>query len=157
MKLKKTLVFFLITLFSLGIILWFRQPKDSSVNKTRIEVEGQIIYAEIADTPAAREKGLGGKENLAENEGMLFLFPEKDYYSFWMKGMIIPIDIIWLSDSEIVDITENLSPPKNGDPLPLFKPKLPVNKVLEVNAGYVKKHNLKIGQKVVVEKVFQLR
>ncbi|MCL5411552.1 MAG: DUF192 domain-containing protein [Patescibacteria group bacterium] len=145
--------FLLATLVSVIVFLWLTKP-NHLYKRATIKIGPNEIITDVADTETLREKGLGGREKLAENEGMLFLFPEKYYYSFWMKGMIIPIDVVWLSDNEIIDITENLLPPKsNNNYLPSFRPKAPVNKVLEVNAGYAKAKGLKIGERVVVENI----
>ena len=101
----------------------------------------------MVKTFGERALGLSGRESL--EGGMWFVFPEADYYSFWMKDMKFPIDIIWVSDDfEIVDIKENVSP----DSFPeTFRPKAKALFVLEVPAGFSKTHQIHIGGKVSLE------
>ena len=117
-------------------------------NIKRIKAE---INIEIADAQEKRSIGLGGRESLATDSGMLFLYEKSDKYKFWMKGMKIPLDFIWINDTRIVDLLENIEPPKSGqkdEDLPLIAPIIAVNKILEVNAGFVDSHNIKVGDKI---------
>lgn len=104
---------------------------------------------EIADTPTEREKGLGGVTNLEENNGMLFTSEQKDTLPiFWMKGMLIPLDIIWINDGKVVKIDKNIPNPDPNTPeseLKRYSPASPVDYVLEVNAGFSDKFGLKVG------------
>jgi hypothetical protein len=108
-----------------------------------IQVNEENVRVSIASTPLERAKGLGGRTGLAQDEGMLFVFPADGEYAFWMKDMQFSIDIIWLSaDGTIVDLVQDLSPatyPK------AFEPKSVSRYVLEVSAGYAVAHNLHVG------------
>lgn len=109
------------------------------------------INVEIAGTQEKRNKGLGGRESLASDSGMLFVFERVDKYPFWMKGLKFPLDFIWIRDNKIIDITENVSAPVSGQKdadLPIYTSKEPIDKVLEVNGGFVKLHNIKIGDEI---------
>ncbi|MEA3398140.1 MAG: DUF192 domain-containing protein [Patescibacteria group bacterium] len=110
-------------------------------------INGQIINVEIADKPAEQIQGLSDRENLAENSGMLFIFENKQIRNFWMKNMHFPLDIIWISDNNIVNISQNL-PPEKQSPKNNYSSKQPVNYVLEINAGMVEKYKIKIGDNV---------
>ena len=84
---------------------------------------------------------------------MLFVFDEKKIYTFWMKGMLIPLDFIWIDGDKIVDVSENIPAPINGGDdgsLPLISPKLPVDKVIEVGAGTVRRLNIPEGNKIEI-------
>lgn len=104
---------------------------------------GKSVVVQIADSVDEQKKGLSGIKNLDINKGMLFVYQTKLVHNFWMKDMFIPIDIIWISDNKIVDISQGLVPESYPDST--YSPKHPVNKVLEVNAGFVKKNNIKVG------------
>ncbi len=93
------------------------------------------LNLEVVDTYETRQLGLGGRESLDDDAGMLFVFPTSDRYSFWMKGMQFPIDIIWISNQVVVDVV-TLSPPYPGLPIPpSHRPKEAADLVLELNAG----------------------
>lgn len=124
------------------------------VDTVQIEIDETLINAEIADDPAKRSKGLGGRESLASQSGMLFIFDRKDLFSFWMKNMKFPIDILWVRDGEIVDIDEEVPPPTpgtNDKDLKIYQPNQAVNMVLEVNSGFAKHQNIKVGDKIKVK------
>lgn len=117
-----------------------------------VTVNGQTFKVEIADTPEKREIGLSKKNSLPDDRGMLFIFDTPDYYSFWMKEMQIPIDIIYINSDKVVSVYENLQPAENeNSPLPIYKPTAPSDKVLEINAGLSKEHNIKPGDTLQVE------
>lgn len=111
------------------------------------------INVEIADTASKRKQGLGGRQSLASDSGMLFIFEKPDVYKFWMKGLSFPLDLIWIRDNTIVDIIKNAPPPTQGqkdETLPLYAPIQPIDKVLEVNAGFVEIHGIQVGDTVII-------
>jgi hypothetical protein len=107
--------------------------------------ESLTVLVDVADTDATRERGLSGRKMLGERHGMVFLFSEPDRYSFWMKDMRFPIDILWIKDGEVVDITTDALIPIDGRPIPTYFPASPANMVLEVPAGFAEKHGLRVG------------
>ena len=118
---------------------------------TKVFVGGQLIKVESVSSSQDLAKGLAGVEKLDWNEGMLFIFPRKDYYSFWMKDMLIPLDIIWLDGQTIVDLTVNVLPPadlNNQNDLPVYDSSKKADYVLEVRAGFIEKYGLKVGDSV---------
>ena len=105
------------------------------------------VQAEIADTESKREIGLMFRKSLPKNQGMLFIFDSEEKYSFWMKNMRIPLDIIYIrQDKRIVDIKTNIPPCKEA--CPSLIPGAKAKYVLEVNAGFSKKNKVNIGDKV---------
>lgn len=92
---------------------------------------------------------------LPSSRGMLFIFPEEDFWSFWMKDTLIPLDIIWMdAKGRIVDIVENAKPWSNKEVPPSFNPVSRAFYVLEANAGFVTKHRIKIGDQVRFKWIF---
>jgi len=123
------------------IILLFKNPP---IKYTNVKIVDTEIRAEMADTVIKRTKGLMFRKSLPENEGMLFVFNEEGYHSFWMMNMSFPIDIIWVSkEKKVVDITKNTQPCKMS--CPTYKPKEKAKYVLEVNANFTEEHGVKIG------------
>ncbi len=93
-----------------------------------------------------------GRDSLDNDQGMLFIFPGETSPSFWMLGMLIPLDIVWIDGGlNVVGVTANV-PPHSGSSSPtLYLPPQPVRYVLEVNAGIA--DELGIGPGSVVELV----
>lgn len=117
----------------------------------KIKIRDVIINTEVADTPEKRAKGLGGREKLASDSSMIFIFDNGDYHKFWMKGMKFPLDFIWIKDEKVVDllinaptVLENVS----DKDITVYQPSEPVNKVLEVNSGFINQYAVSIGDTI---------
>lgn len=155
---EKLIPIILILLLSVGLYYFIFNKKASSQffgTHTTLRLGQAEIKAELAITEAQRAKGLMFRETLGENEGMLFVFPKEAVHSFWMANTKIPLDIIWInSDFEIVYISENTPPCQETGQLKslctVYKPDKKAKYVLEVNAGYVKNHNIQIKQSVLL-------
>jgi uncharacterized membrane protein (UPF0127 family) len=153
MRLNKTLVrsytipsvCVAIAVFLLAVNYWFHVSVASS---DVVQIGDARVHVTIADTDALRTHGLSGKKELAPDEGMLFVFDHEDRYSFWMKDMLFPIDIVWLStDGTIVYSADDVQPstyPKT------FQSVAPAQFVLELPAHFMNRHNLKIGDKAIL-------
>ncbi|MEX2016957.1 MAG: DUF192 domain-containing protein [Candidatus Pacearchaeota archaeon] len=115
------------------------------MSKVCIE-DKKCFVIEIADSDEERALGLGGRESLDENKGMLFVFEEEVMPGFWMKDMKFPIDIIWIdSNREIIGIQENLQPCSNIVLCPAVYPSHPIKYVLEINANLSDRDNITEG------------
>ncbi len=145
------ILFFIAFIALLAVVLLFliipRKPAQE-LAKANLDVDGHILHVEIADTMATRAQGLSGRERLAEDEGMYFIFPIPAIYPFWMKDMKFPIDIIWIRGEKIVGITENAAVPDSSSGLPIYSPPTIIDKVLEVDAGLAGKLGLAEGKMV---------
>ena len=91
---------------------------------------------ELAVTPQERARGLMGREELTDNQGMLFLYESDVTPGFWMLGMLIPLDIVWIDRDGVVVGVERDVPPEPGNPQPpLYFPPSPIRYVLEIKSG----------------------
>lgn len=117
-----------------------------------VVIGGVAFDAEIADTPELRGKGLGERDSLAPQSGMLFVFPDGHTTSFWMKGMRFPLDFVWIgADCRVADITErvaNAEPGTSDSALPLYNSAAPAAYTFEINAGEVQRFGIRIGDAV---------
>lgn len=119
-------------------------------HKTATVTIGNKRYSvELALTDSERQKGLSNRTSLGIDKGMLFVFPDANIWSFWMKDTLIPLDIIWLNDNIIVEMT-TLSK-ETSDNIPRYTPKNKANRVLELNAGEISENNFQIGDKVAIQ------
>lgn len=118
-----------------------------------LQIGGQILNVEVANTDASREQGLSDRTTMDESQGMLFEFGQQVRPAFWMKQMNFGLDFIWIDNGQIVGITPDVPAPaqKTSDSmLPLYYPPSPVDEVLEVNAGWAEKNNISVGDDVKV-------
>lgn len=91
-----------------------------------------------------RERGLMFRKYLAPDEGMFFILGDEGAHSFWMKNMQFSLDIIWIDENKaIVEIMQNVPP--CSEVCPDFIPQRKAKFVLEVNAGFTQKNQIKVG------------
>lgn len=108
------------------------------------------LRAEVADTPERRERGLGGRERLAEGRALLFPFERAARHPFWMKDMRFDIDIVWIRGDRVVDL-HSAVPHDAPGPLRTYRPDVPADLVLEVPAGTAERHGWAAGDPVRVD------
>ncbi|MBI5804184.1 DUF192 domain-containing protein [Candidatus Pacearchaeota archaeon] len=113
----------------------------------RVCIDEKCVKVEVAKTPAERARGLMFRESLPENEGMLFVFPEENIYSFWMKNTLIPLEIIWIDENfKVVDIQKAV--PCLEDECQSYIPTEESRYVLEVNSNFSEDNKIKVGDEV---------
>ncbi len=113
-----------------------------------VEINNIKISVELADTDDTRRLGLSYRPELAKDAGMLFVLPSEEIGRFWMKDMNFSLDIIWISNGKIVNISKNL-PPGGAQPKETYSSEFPVDTVLEVNGGFCDERGIMIGNGVI--------
>ena len=147
----KKIWFLIIAVVIILVILIISWQLSARQPARKILTIGQAeITVEIADTENLRAQGLSGRKFLADNQGLLFVFPQPLRPAFWMKDMLFPLDLIWLKDNQVVGYEKNLLPAGENPPV-LYRPSQDVNLVLEVNAGWVDEQGIKVGDELVVK------
>lgn len=137
------------TAIILKFLYWVMPSKTSAVI-----IRGQTISVEVARTQEEQQEGLSGRVSLAQDRGMLFVYDQKIMPNFWMKGTLLPLDLIWIDNNRIVDITPRVPAPllaSSDKDLPLYTSRVPVTKVLEVNAGTAERFGWMVGDQVEVK------
>ena len=100
-----------------------------------------VLKAEVARTDEQRQMGLMLRNEMAQHEGMLFVFEEQAIHCFWMKNTLLPLSIAFIADDgSIVNIVD--MPPQS---LASHCPAKPVRYALEMNQGWFVKHGIKAG------------
>lgn len=118
----------------------------TNMNQQRVSIAiGKAnLRAEVADTDELRTKGLSGRQELEENQAMLFVFDNNAQHSIWMKDMRIPIDVIWLDEKKkVVHVEHDVWP--DSEPHETYVPPKPARYIIEVTAGEAKKAGIKVG------------
>jgi len=106
------------------------------------------VEVEIANTPASTQRGLMWRRELAAGQGMLFIFDEEQYHSFWMKNTLIPLDLIFIgADLKVAGVVENAQPRT----LTGRSVGRPSRYVLEVPGGWAAKAGVRDGAKVTLD------
>lgn len=145
----KLFILLFISLFVVLVLFIFLTYTKSQ--KPTAIIENKTFFLDVAKTDKEKEIGLAKYDKLPENMAMLFIFSYPNYYSFWMKNMKFPIDIIYIKDNKIVDIFTDVPYPKTkNEQLPIYTTKQKANFVLEINANLSKKYNFKIGSGVKI-------
>lgn len=145
---NSNLVLFVVTLVFLASFIFLGMSKRApeSVSFGQIKLGEAIFNLEIADSLSERARGLSYREELPEENVLLFIFENEERHGIWMKDMYFAIDIVWLDKNKrIIHIEKNISPktfPK------VFRPTSNSSYVVETNSGIVEKNNIKIGDLV---------
>lgn len=130
--------FLLLFIFNLWALLGFSES---------LQLGGQRLEVELADSAEARKKGLMYRERLADGTGMLFVFEEPDILSFWMKNTLIPLSIAFFDEDRTLLNIEDMVPVQKGEKLTSFKSASLARYALEVPLGWFRKHKIVPGMK----------
>lgn len=111
-----------------------------SLGNTKIKID-----IEFAAEEYERQLGLMNRTEMKENQGMLFIFPDETFQSFWMRNTLISLDMMFInSNKEIVTIHKNTKV--------LSDQSYPSSKqstyVVEVVGGFCEKYGIKEGDKI---------
>lgn len=135
----------LLSVAALAIVLalFYWTPSTPPSQPSTVEFGGVSLKLDYATTPAAREKGLGGRTSIPQDYGMLFVFPRDDFYGFWMKDTLVPLDMFWLdAQGHVVFIARDVVPSSYPN---VFYPTAPARYVLETAAGFARAHTIATG------------
>ncbi|MDQ1299472.1 MAG: uncharacterized protein QG636_140 [Patescibacteria group bacterium] len=144
MSIKTAIVSSILAIAILGLIL-FLYMKQTPLPEEKAATYSAFRF-EVADSAAEHEQGLSGRTEVKPGNGLLFIFDRHDRYGFWMKDMLISIDIIWLADDgTILEIEEGVSP--DTYPTPFYPPR-PVKFVLETRVGEAKAQGWTVGTRI---------
>lgn len=111
-----------------------------------IRLGGAELVVEVAATEEARRQGLMNREELDVNRGMLFIFPDTDYRSFWMKDTSIPLSLAYIREDGIITGIYELEPFS----LESVDSAAPVKYALEVNRGTFRRLGVGAGDRVLL-------
>lgn len=145
--------FLVVAVLLAAALLFFalRPTEPSILPKTTVTFAirgGNITFtAEVAATEASRAAGLMGREKLAENEGMLFVFDDEGYRNFWMFNTLIPLDIIFISSEKAV-VDKRTMFPCGSPPCTVYRSRAPARYALEVHVG--RSENIFLGDRVSI-------
>jgi len=115
-----------------------------------LRVGEQTLGVEVADSAEEWSQGLSGREQLAGDEGMLFVFDDQVRRSFWMRQMRFPLDMLFIRNGRVSELFPRVPAPGEGqDGREIrIQSQEPADWVLEVNSGWAQEHGIKVGDEV---------
>lgn len=122
-----------------------REDDSPGEGKVFIWVKGIRVAVEVSDRPESRARGLMFREELALDEGMLFVFDREQYLSFWMKDTLIPLSIAFVDRTGIIFQIEDMEP---LDAETMHRSSQPARYALEMNQGWFERNGVEAGDRV---------
>lgn len=114
------------------------------------KIAGRKFELEVAKTPQQQQIGLMYRTSLADNRGMLFVFPAPQPTRFWMKNTLIPLDMIFLREGEVIAIAAAV-PPCKTTTCPTYGTDTEIDQVIELRSGTIAQIGLKVGDRVKIQ------
>lgn len=139
---KKLLSIFVLLLITFFIFYLLNKPE-----KVNLSIGDCHFIAEVVRSPRDQFKGLSGRKHLNEEEGMLFVFPDKKDRVFVMRNMNFPLDIIFISDNKVVNLYHDLEP-EGAQVKNSYHSGQAVDLVLEINAGLSRACKIAVGSEI---------
>ena len=149
MILTKYSLFFILALFTMALA-WAQVPKAVDFKKGTIQINKVILKAEFAQTDEQQQYGLMNRAEIPDDYGMLFIFDDEDYRSFWMKNTFVDLSIAYIgTNKKILEIIDMEASKSSTDANPATYPsKGKAKYALEVKRGWFKKNRIKVGDKI---------
>lgn len=119
-----------------GELIFIKKDNQKEIKK---------IDVEIADSEGERQQGLMYRTQMEDSQGMLFIFPETEMQSFWMKNTLISLDILFVNENMEIVTIQKYAQPKSEQSLRSTKP---AKYVIEVNAGFCDRYEVNEGDLV---------
>ena len=138
------------------------RPSTTAVTEVPFSHEGYLhfisptgdtlkkIELEIADNEFETTRGLMDRRSMNEDRGMIFIFPNMEQRSFWMKNTYIPLDIIFVTDQMEIESIQANTTPMSQQSVPSVGP---AQYVVEVNAGFTQAYGIQAGTKIAFKRL----
>ncbi|NOZ20361.1 MAG: DUF192 domain-containing protein [Planctomycetes bacterium] len=123
-----------------------KTPESASKKLHVIQVGGKELKVEVVNTPETRRLGLSNRKTIPPDQGMLFVYPDDEYQSFWMKNTYVPLSIAFIRSDGWITQIEDMAP----ETLLSHRSKVRVAFVLEVPQGWFGRNGVKLGDTVEI-------
>lgn len=139
---------------ALALIAALLSPPAFAAGAAEVTIAGgrgsHKFMAEIAETEGEIQQGLMFRDRLAPGTGMIFVFPEVGYHSFWMKNTIIPLDIVFANEDGNIRYIRHRAVPRSEA---LINPPEPVAMVLELPGGTAARLGISEGDTLTMKRL----
>ena len=117
---------------------------QTNLQRTQLTAGMYVIDAQVAMTPDQRQIGLMQRKDMAQHEGMIFVFEQASQQCFWMKNTILPLTAAFVADDGTIVNMADMKPQTTDSHCSTQ----PVRYVLEMNKGWFAKKGIKPGSKL---------
>lgn len=121
-------------------------PPQPELPKIALTIGEARIEAEVADDSDEKTIGLMGRKELADGQGMLFVFSRPQPLGFWMKDTLIPLSIAYVNAEGIIREIHDMQPLDESSIPSLFQDLV---YALEVPQGWFAKKGILAGDKIM--------
>ncbi|MGF1512562.1 MAG: DUF192 domain-containing protein [Elainellaceae cyanobacterium] len=108
------------------------------------------IDLEVAETLEQRAIGFMFRTEIPDNRGMLFPFSPPRPVRFWMRNVLVPLDMVFLNQGQVMAIAADV-PPCSESPCPTYGPSVIIDQVIELRGGRAAELGLQVGDRVDIE------
>jgi uncharacterized protein len=137
---------------ALGVGAYWISTKTACLdfNQASVQIDDTTLSVALAVTQQEQMRGLGGCHSIPPQSGLYFMYETPQNVAIWMRGMLIPIDIVWIADGEVIGIERDIPPPDDHKTtlLPQYRPPRPVDGVLEIAGGKANDYGITVGSRV---------
>ena len=131
-------------LAALGTLAAAQTGPQMQLPRAQLHAGMHLLDVQLAQTGEQRQIGLMFRKEMPQHEGMLFVFEQAATQCFWMRNTLIPLTAAFVADDgTIVNLAD--MKPQSDDSHCSTKP---VRFVLEMNAGWFAKRQIKPGFKL---------
>jgi uncharacterized membrane protein (UPF0127 family) len=121
------------------------EPERLPLTVTAADGREHVFQVEIADTPDERARGLMHRQELADDHGMLFVYPRSERIAMWMRNTPIPLDMLFIDRTgRVTQVHERAVPFSEAT----IASRRRVKYVLEVPGGTAERLGLEPGDQV---------
>ena len=115
-----------------------------------VDIGGRLFALELAVDQATRRRGLSGRERIGLADGMLFVFPHAGKQSFWMRGCLVPIDLLYLDPGGYIVDLHRMHPVPGvpDDEFKTYPSKWDAQYAIELAGGMIDELELETGQQI---------
>lgn len=123
------------------------QASEASFTRGKLKIQNKTLKVEIAETLEQQQRGLMYRKTLSDDEGMIFIYKNEQFLSFWMKNTFVPLSIGFFDKSKKLFQIEDMLPASSEmqTQLPSYQSRRPAQYALEVPKGWFQRHHISMG------------
>lgn len=154
---KKSLIKIIIIIPIISSLFHIKSAYTETIlsNKFPVMIKGNKIFVAVADSEEKRKRGLMWRKKLNNDAGMLFVFKDSSIRYFWMKNTFIRLDMAFIDTNMVIRTIRTAA--KTNDSTTIYSSFVPVQYVLEVNAGWFEQHNIEPGDTITFDKTLLMQ